>query len=237
MLKAAKGGDLTPAVFTYGDAQQVRTLVIDDQPWFVAQDVCGVLGLSHIREAIRQLDDDEAMVSGILTPSRGRQQMQLVNESGLYNLIFRSRKPQARAFRRWVTSEVLPSIRRTGGYEAAPKPQQAQPRRLAQRAPIPQDFWDVRHLQWEHVLLNGHKLCMVHVRGVAMYALVDVLMACACRTGAGAIADKLPKHTRRKLWVFAGLRPTWFVDDQGLRMVLVARGFGSTQLTLNLTAQ
>lgn len=232
MLDAKKVGYLTPAVFTYGDTQQVRTLVLDDQPWFGAKDVCDVLGLANSRDALKNLDDDEVMVSRIATPSRGRQQMQLVNESGLYNLIFRSRKPQARAFRRWVTSEVLPSIRRTGGY--APRPaHNAAPRRLPQQQVA--DYWDVRHLAWERVLLNNAPVCMLHVGGVAMYALPDVLMAIHCRTTAAGVADKLPTHVRRKLWVYAGLRPTWFVDDQGLRMVLVARGHSPAKLTLNLS--
>lgn len=102
--------------------QNIRVQVINDEPWFVAKDVCDALGLENNRQATSKLDDDETMVSLIMTPSRGKQKIQVVNESGLYNLIFQSRKPEAKAFRKWVTSEVLPSIRRTGGYGIARQP-------------------------------------------------------------------------------------------------------------------
>ncbi|MCK9326214.1 MAG: Bro-N domain-containing protein [Bacteroidales bacterium] len=90
-------------------------------PWFVAKDVCGVLGLENSRQAIQRLDEDEkADVTTNDTSSNGTTQIRKVNtvsESGLYSLIFTSRKPEARSFRKWVTSEVLPAIRKTGKYE------------------------------------------------------------------------------------------------------------------------
>ncbi len=100
----------------------IRTQVINGEPWFVAKDVCAALDITNPRDAIKKmLDDDERGVANFYTPANGyqgggEQQLNVVNESGLYNLIFRSRKPEARAFRKWVTNEVLPSIRRTGAY-------------------------------------------------------------------------------------------------------------------------
>ena len=94
----------------------VRVQVINGEPWFVAKDVCDALTLENSRKATASLDDDEKRVSPIVTPS-GTQQMTIVNESGLYNLIFQSRKAEARAFRKWVTGEVLPTLRKTGRYE------------------------------------------------------------------------------------------------------------------------
>lgn len=85
--------------------------------WFVAKDVCRVLELGNVTEATRGLEEDERC-SVILNTPGGPQEMLIISESGLYSLIFRSRKPQARAFRKWVTSEVLPAIRRTGRYAA-----------------------------------------------------------------------------------------------------------------------
>jgi prophage antirepressor-like protein len=105
-------------VFNFNPSnQQIRVEMINSEPWFVAKDVCDCLELINSRKATSALDDDERGVSPIVTPS-GKQEMTVVNESGLYNLIFQSRKPQARAFRKWVTSEVLPAIRKTGKYEA-----------------------------------------------------------------------------------------------------------------------
>lgn len=123
----------TPAVFTFPEtAQQVRSVSIDDEPWWVAADVCGVLGITNPRDALRKsLDEDEKGVAAIYTPG-GEQEVSTVNESGLYSLILRSRKPQAKAFKRWITHEVIPSLRKHGKYEIA------QPKALASAAgPLP----------------------------------------------------------------------------------------------------
>lgn len=101
-------------VFQFQQNQVVRTIFDKDgEPWFVAADVLDALGLD--RKALERLDDDEKGVSSIHTLG-GAQDMTVVNESGLYNLILGSRKPQAKAFKRWVTHEVLPAIRKTGSY-------------------------------------------------------------------------------------------------------------------------
>ncbi len=93
----------------------IRTIVRGEEPWFVARDVCDVLELSNVGEALSGLDYDE-LTSELLMSGGQRREMKLISESGLYNLIFKSRKPQAREFRKWVTSEVLPTIRKTGSY-------------------------------------------------------------------------------------------------------------------------
>jgi hypothetical protein len=95
------------------EGNQLRTMTRDGEPWFVATDVCDALGLD--RTQIRRLDDDERGVCSIHTLG-GTQKMIVVNESGLYSLIMGSRKPEAKKFKKWVTSEVLPSIRKTGSY-------------------------------------------------------------------------------------------------------------------------
>ncbi|MBC7367566.1 MAG: hypothetical protein H7343_12295 [Undibacterium sp.] len=104
-----------PQFFNF-DAQAVRVVGTASAPWFVAKDVCAVLELFDT-SSLRHLDDDEKGKDIILTLG-GSQEMLTVNESGLYALIFRSRKPQARLFRRWVTGTVLPAIRETGSYAA-----------------------------------------------------------------------------------------------------------------------
>ena len=99
------------------DSTAVRVVGTAQEPWFVAHDVCAALGISNSRQALASLEDDEKGVS-ITDTLGGPQELATVNESGLYALIFRSRKPQARLFRKWVTSEVLPAIRKTGTYTA-----------------------------------------------------------------------------------------------------------------------
>lgn len=95
--------------------QQVRTVTVKDEPWFVAKDVCDVLEIGNSRQAVAYLDDDEKGVISNDTPG-GTQEMQVISEAGLYSLILRSRKPEAKAFKRWVTHEVLPTIRKHGMY-------------------------------------------------------------------------------------------------------------------------
>ncbi len=101
--------------FYYTENQQIRTTLIDGVPYFLAKDVCDVLGLTNPREAIKPLDDDEKADVRISDGSQIRH-MNAITESGLYSLIFRSNKPEAKQFSRWVRKEVLPSIRQSGSY-------------------------------------------------------------------------------------------------------------------------
>ena len=105
-------------VFAYDEAM-VRTVDVDGEPWFVGKDVANALGYSNTKDALaKHVDDEDRRGARIATPS-GTQEMTIINESGLYSLIFGSKLDSAKKFKRWVTSEVLPSIRRTGGYGAA----------------------------------------------------------------------------------------------------------------------
>ncbi|MCG4258027.1 BRO-N domain-containing protein [Acetobacter senegalensis] len=101
----------------------VRALTRDGEPWFVLADVCGVLDITNSRNVTDRMDDDEKGVHTVDTLG-GPQEMSIINESGLYNLIFTSRKPEARRFRKWVTGEVLPAIRKTGSFGLPSTPQE-----------------------------------------------------------------------------------------------------------------
>ncbi|NLD51461.1 MAG: phage antirepressor Ant [Clostridiales bacterium] len=103
------------STFIHPDFGTVRTVARDNQTWFVAMDVCLALDLGNSRMATARLDADEKGVSSIDTPG-GRQEMTVINEPGLYSLVMVSRKPEARAFKRWITHEVLPAIRQQGFY-------------------------------------------------------------------------------------------------------------------------
>lgn len=109
---------ITPFNFNNND---VRVIIQEGNPWFVAADVCAVLGVKNHRDSLMHLDDDEKGV--VLNDTLGgKQQVSVVNESGLYALVLRSRKPEAKKFTKWVTSEVLPAIRKTGKYERPTNP-------------------------------------------------------------------------------------------------------------------
>lgn len=103
------------------ESKSIRTLAINNEPWFVAKDVCDAIGLTNSRMSLIALDEDEKGVSLIYTPS-GQQEMNIVSESGMYTLILRCRDAVKKGsiphrFRKWVTAEVLPTIRKTGKYE------------------------------------------------------------------------------------------------------------------------
>lgn len=100
-------------VFNNEDFGEIRVLAIDNEPWFVARDVTDALGLD--RTATRRLDEDEKGVRSMHTQG-GEQEVGIITEAGLYSLIMASKKPEAKAFKRWVTHDVLPSIRRNGMY-------------------------------------------------------------------------------------------------------------------------
>ncbi|CAK7192253.1 hypothetical protein COMNV_00444 [Commensalibacter sp. Nvir] len=97
------------------DNANVRVIDKNNEPWFVLKDICNVLDISKYRDASSRLDDDERGSVRLDTPG-GKQEITVINESGLYSLILRSQKPEAKRFKKWVTAEVLPSIRKTGSY-------------------------------------------------------------------------------------------------------------------------
>ena len=102
-------------IFENKDFGKVRTVTLNGAPWFVAADVCRALDIANSRDAVKRLDDDERGVVSTDTLG-GVQEMTVVNESGLYSIVLGSRKPEAKQFKRWITHEVIPTIRKTGGY-------------------------------------------------------------------------------------------------------------------------
>lgn len=131
-------------IFRKDEFGAVRAVTLDGEPWFVAADVCRALGLGNSRQTLSYLDDDE---KGVITSDTlgGKQEMSTINEPGLYSLILRSRKPEAKAFKRWITHEVIPSIRKTGGYIAA-KPDET-PEEIMARALVVANETLARHKQ------------------------------------------------------------------------------------------
>lgn len=106
----------TPQIFNF-EQNEVRTILVNDEPYFVGKDVAGVLGYSNTAKAIRDhVDIEDRRSERIVHPSGGTQDSVVINESGLYSLILKSKLPNAKKFKRWVTSEVLPQIRKHGMY-------------------------------------------------------------------------------------------------------------------------
>lgn len=105
-------------IFKYEESKLVRTMNVSGEPWFVLKDVCDVLGLSTPARVAERLDSDEVSQAHLIDSMGRSQEMTIISESSLYNVILRSDKPEAKPFRKWVTSVVLPSIRKNGGYIA-----------------------------------------------------------------------------------------------------------------------
>lgn len=122
-----KGNTMNKEIQIFNNEQfgQIRTLVKDGEPWFVGKDVAEALGYSNTRDALdRHVDDSDKNTVANPDGKRGNPNMTIINESGLYSLILSSKLETAKAFKRWVTSEVLPSIRKTGEYVSSRKAQQ-----------------------------------------------------------------------------------------------------------------
>lgn len=111
-------------IFEYERREQLRSTNINGDPWFVASDVCAMLAIGNPSQTLSYLDDDEKMTITTNDSHSGRRApvLLLVNEPGLYSLIFRSRKPEAKAFKRWITHEVLPKLRKTGTFSVGDRP-------------------------------------------------------------------------------------------------------------------
>lgn len=185
--------------FTFGASnQQLRAVTLDGEPYFVAKDVCAILDISNHKDAVSRLDEDEKGRSVIPTQF-GSKETNLINESGFYHLIFISRKPQAAAIRKWVTSEVLPSIRRTGRYELPTAP--AKPLRYPRRGEL--ITADILHLLWliGESLHQGDQKTIALELGVTRQSVARVLsgaqrnsrilMALYRRAQANRAADQL----------------------------------------------
>ena len=155
-------------IFSYND-QEVRTVIIDGTLCWVASDVCKALSIVNVSDALQSLDEDEKLLS-VLPIAGQRRKVLCVNEPGLYHLIFTSRKSEAKAFKRWVTHEVLPSIRKTGSYSsqpivATPPYSRAWLERIQPQLQMPIEpgyatlvIMAVRHLAAMQILLDGSDL-------------------------------------------------------------------------------
>ncbi|MDX2303922.1 MAG: BRO family protein [Microscillaceae bacterium] len=101
----------------------MRTIQLNGETWFVVSDICDILNLGTITRVVERLDEDELSQTQVIDKMGRKQQMHICNESGVYNLILRSDKPEAKSFKKWITKEVLPTIRKTGSYSLQGKTQ------------------------------------------------------------------------------------------------------------------
>ena len=226
---------LTPEVFKFSsEKHEVRSLLIQSEPWLVAKDVCEILGLTNTSEALKTLDDDEKLtrklfVSGSdLTSEKlisgQKRQMLMINESGFFALVLRSNKPEAKSFRKWVTSEVLPSIRKKGYYGNQKKEN---------------DFIDARDVPYARQEFNGFKIRYIDIDGEKWFSLNDIHTAMGSRTESTQAAKKLntKQQLARKIWLFGNTNPSWFTTLLGFELLVSGSRSVSSQLKLNIGGQ
>ena len=183
-------------IFQSHEFGRVRTTVVDGEPWFVGRDIALALGYCNTKDALsRHVDADDKGGARITTPS-GEQEMTIINESGLYSLVLSSKLPTAKKFKRWVTSEVLPAIRKHGGYSVKQAEQDK-----------------TREMRAEAMLRNSiskqAKMMMEIAKMSHIKAYQDVMMAKAGNILAGENILPLPKSGRER-------RPLgWFCKQIG----------------------
>lgn len=178
--------------------------------------------LDNVTNALSKLDDDERLTLKVLRSGQKRN-VNFVSESGLFALIMRSNKPEAKAFRKWVTSEVLPALRKNGFYGNTKKLN---------------NFIDARDIPYTQVLFNETPVRTITLNEIAYYSLNDYHAAIKSRTESHQTAKKLNKvrPLAFKIWLFGNTHPAWFTTLQGLQLIASAsRVFNSSnQLALSL---
>lgn len=196
--------------FQFSESKQsVRNVIIQSKPWFVAKDVCDVLGISNNKDAIKSLDEDEVGKS-YLTDNLGRKQAtNVISESGLYALILRSNKPYAKTFRKWITSEVIPALMKRGFYGVKAQPSNG-------------GFIDARNIPYTTTELNGYPMRSINVEGQTWLSLNDLNRAMQSSTSSNQIAKKLNaiETLAVKIWLFGNTHPAWFTNARGTQLVL-----------------
>ena len=216
---------LTPEVFQFSATKQdVRSLLVWDEPWLVAKDVCDILAISNNRDAIKNLDEDEKLMSVISTSGQKRS-MWLINESGFFALVMKSTKPEAKSFRKWVTSEVLPSIRKKGYYGSQKKES---------------DFIDARDMPYNRRALNNFTVRCIDIEGLTWFSLNDIHSAIGSSTASNQAAKKLNKKQTlaRKIWIFGNTHQAWFTTLLGFELLMSgSRLKPENQLKLNFGGQ
>lgn len=206
--KEKQVSDLQTYYFGGREGAPFRAQLINNEPFFVGKDLCQILGFSKYRDVLSNLDEDER-VSITVDTLGGKQMMIAVNESGFYHLVFQSKHPKAKEFRRKVTMEVLPSIRKKGYYGVKKSDG---------------DYLDARDVPYGRVKYQDGEIRVIEVDGVKWYSLNDVHCCIGSRTESSQSVKRLnAKRTlAKKIWIYGVTQPGWFVCELGVKLLLCA---------------
>ena len=220
----------TSEIMTFEKAEfgSIRVKEIDGEPWFVVKDVCGALGLENTTKAMSRLDRDEFTSSKVTDSSGREQESYLVNEPGLYSLVLSSRKPEAKAFKRWVTHEVLPAIRKTGGYMVV-KDEETPEETMARALLIAKDALDRKEERIKALEVEGRAKDERIARMSPMAAFAENVLdsdgSCTVTEAARLMKQVDPSMGQRKL--FGLLRADSMIEKRSnmATAVAVERGY------------
>lgn len=165
-------------IFSNAEFGKVRTVVIDHEPWFVGKDVASALGYANTKDAIiRHVDEDDKKRGVVFRDPLGVEQTPvLINESGVYALIFASKLPKAKTFKRWVTAEVLPTLRKKGYYAIKPKEDNGWDKKMVKRTKDFVEYWVVETMEYYR-----HVVGITNVAHLPDYMLNELYCAHASR--------------------------------------------------------
>lgn len=212
-------------VFNFNEKEgtPIRVQVIDDEPWFVAKDVCKVLGITWSGHTLDQIPNDWKGSVSFTTPG-GNQQLVSISEAGLYKLAFRCNSSEkADKFTNWVAGEVLPSIRKTGGYRMAGRRRD--------------DFLDWRERPYRRVRYRNGDVRMVEDGEERWYSMNDLLRCLGSRTESGQSARRLNRRGEdlaRKILLYGMTQPGWFARALGAELLSCGSLKGRVSVQLKL---
>lgn len=208
MSKVNQKQDVNLQTFYFGGNEGVpfRAQVINNEPYFVGKDLCLILGFSKYRDVLSNLDEDERVSIYVDTPG-GRQKMIAVTESGFYHLVFQSKVQRASEFRRKVTMEVLPAIRRKGYYGVYQKES---------------DYIDAQDTPYTRKMYNDTEVRCIEVEGREWINLGDLFRAIGSSTCVSQSVKKLNAKNIHavKIMLFGATHPGWFVDAIGAALLV-----------------
>ncbi len=198
------------------EKQEMRSLLVNDEICFVANDACEILGLTNPRDILKKcLDEDEKLMYTVYTSGQNRK-VNLVTESGLYSLIFQSRKPQAKKFRKWITAEVIPSLRKNGYYQL--------------NSPTKAGYIDWKNELYSTIEIESKKVRVLQFDNDLYYSLNDLNKVANSSTSSNQQAKKLAQYCL-KFWLVGNTQPAWFINTTGVKLLQL--GYKSDVKLLN----
>lgn len=198
----------------------VRTILENEDVYFVGSDVATILGYKNPRKAIN--DHCKGVTKRYILTKGGKQNMNVIKEGDVFRLIIHSELPSAQKFESWVMDELLPTIRKKGYYGVKPNQKN--------------DFTDARDEIYDKKEVNGRMVRFIELDGEVWISLNDYHAAIGCRTDSGQAAKQLNKKSilAKKIWLHGNTHPSWFTNERGAKLIALGSRVLANSMQLNL---